>query len=147
MPARSEAEEITPTGVRFQDEYSFFLRNTPRLSCGRRLLTFYITMLENFVGLIVSHTFFITCLLLIFGFSPSGIANTLAAHFAISWILSMFLGSVSTVIFLALGRIVYAYRTGNSLVWYFEDHTPFFASVLSCGRIRMFISPPRNDPM
>src|SRR3989338_5972013 len=38
MPARSEAEEITPTGVRFQDEYSFFLRNTPQLSCGRRLL-------------------------------------------------------------------------------------------------------------
>src|SRR3989338_2315361 len=37
MPARSEAEEITPTGVRFQDEYSFLLRNTPQLSCGRRL--------------------------------------------------------------------------------------------------------------
>src|SRR3989344_3312441 len=38
MPARSEAEEITPTGVRFQDEYSFLLRNTPQLSWGRRLL-------------------------------------------------------------------------------------------------------------
>src|SRR3989338_2372186 len=37
MPARSEAEEITPTGVRFQDEYSFFLRNTPQLCCGHRL--------------------------------------------------------------------------------------------------------------
>ena len=99
------------------------------------------------MGTWFSHTFSITCLLLLFGFSPTGIANTFAAHFVISWILGMFLASLSTTIFLALGRIVYVYRTDNSLVWYFQDHTPFFASVLSCGRIRMFISPPRNDPM
>src|SRR3989338_765358 len=51
MSARSEAEEITPTGVRFQDEYSFLLRNTPQLSCGRRLLFSLLHPLHVFAGL------------------------------------------------------------------------------------------------
>src|SRR3989344_5279416 len=113
MPARSEAEEITPTGVRFQDEYSFFLRNTPRLSCGRRL--FY-------------HRYIYSCFIKIyFGFvyhehrfpPPSRVVKIIGGH------VEPVLGGI-VVYFIHLGRVHVAHPGGKGvlvelLFWHVDD--------------------------